>query len=93
MPNLWLVLTGQMRLVGPRPEGPWFLPYYSTEQMLKFAVAPGVTGLAQCSGRGQLTIGDQIAYDLEYVRQRSVWFDLKILVMTLLSVLKRRGAF
>ena len=93
LPNLWLVFTGKMRLVGPRPEGPWFLPYYSAEQMLKFAVAPGVTGLAQCNGRGQLRIGDQIAYDLEYVRIRSVWVDLKILIKTLLSVLKRKGAF
>ena len=93
LPNLLLVVTGAMRLIGPRPEGPWFVPYYSPEEMLKFAVSPGVTGLAQCSGRGQLQIGEQLAYDLEYVRRRSVWLDLQILVNTFLSVLRRRGAF
>jgi lipopolysaccharide/colanic/teichoic acid biosynthesis glycosyltransferase len=93
LPNLFLVLTGQMRLVGPRPEGPWLVPYYTPEQMLKFAVKPGVTGLAQASGRGQLQIGDQIELDLEYVRRRSVWLDLTILFQTFLGVLRQKGAF
>jgi len=93
LPNLFLVLSGHMRLVGPRPEGPWLVPYYSPEQMLKFAVKPGVTGLAQCSGRGQLPIGEQISLDLDYVSRRSVWLDIRILVQTLLSVLRRKGAF
>jgi lipopolysaccharide/colanic/teichoic acid biosynthesis glycosyltransferase len=93
LPNLFLVVSGKMRLVGPRPEGPWLVPYYSPEEMLKFAVKPGVTGLAQCSGRGQLPIGEQIALDLDYVRRRSVWLDLRILVQTLLNVLRRKGAF
>ncbi len=93
LPNLFLVLTGQMRLVGPRPEGPWFLPYYTPEEMLKFAVKPGVTGMAQASGRGQLPIGEQIKLDLEYTRRRSVWLDLVILFRTLLGVLGQKGAF
>lgn len=93
LPNLLLVLTGAMRLVGPRPEGPWLAPYYSPEQMLKFTVKPGVTGLAQSSGRGQLPVGEQIACDLEYVRRRSVWLDLQILVKTFLGVLRQKGAF
>ena len=91
--NLFLVLSGKMRLVGPMPEGPWLVPYYTPEQMLKFAVKPGVTGLPQCSGRGQLPIGEQIGLDLDYVRRRSVWLDIRILIQTLLSVLRRKGAF
>jgi lipopolysaccharide/colanic/teichoic acid biosynthesis glycosyltransferase len=93
LPNLFLVLTGKMRLVGPRPEGPWFIPYYTPEQMLKFAVKPGVTGLPQASGRGRLPIGEQIALDLHYVRRRSVWLDLTILWRTFVGVLRQRGAF
>lgn len=93
LPNLFLVVTGKMRLVGPRPEGPWLVPYYSPRQMLKFAVKPGVTGLAQASGRGQLPIGDQLELDLEYVRRRSVWLDLTILFQTFLGVLRQKGAF
>jgi lipopolysaccharide/colanic/teichoic acid biosynthesis glycosyltransferase len=93
LPNLFLVVTGKMRLVGPRPEGPWLVPYYTPQQMLKFAVKPGVTGLAQASGRGQLPIGEQIELDLEYVRRRSVWLDLTILFQTFLGVLRQKGAF
>ena len=93
LPNLFLVVTGKMRLVGPRPEGPWLVPYYTPRQMLKFAVKAGVTGLAQTSGRGQLPIGEQIELDLEYVRRRSVWLDVTILFQTLMGVIKQKGAF
>jgi lipopolysaccharide/colanic/teichoic acid biosynthesis glycosyltransferase len=93
LPNLFLVLTGKMRLVGPRPEVPWLVPYYTPEQMLKFAVKPGVTGLAQASGRGQLPIGEQVRLDLEYVRHRSVWLDISLLFWTFVGVLRQKGAF
>jgi lipopolysaccharide/colanic/teichoic acid biosynthesis glycosyltransferase len=92
LPNLLLVLTGTVALVGPRPEG-HFVQYYTPEEMRKFTVKPGVTGLTQASGRGQLCIGEQIASDLEYVRTRSVWLDLKILLRTFIGVLRQRGAF
>ena len=92
LPNLFLVLTGKMRLVGPRPEDQR-VRYYTPDQMIKFLVTPGVTGLAQSSGRGRLPIGDQIACDLEYVRNRSVWLDLRILWRTFIGVLIQRGAF
>ncbi len=93
LPNLWCVLTGEMRLVGPRPEHPNLLPYYNADEMYKFAVKPGITGLAQINGRGLLTFGETIAWDLEYVRTRSVWLDIKILFKTAWCVLIRRGAF
>jgi lipopolysaccharide/colanic/teichoic acid biosynthesis glycosyltransferase len=93
LPNLWSVLRGDMRLVGPRPEAPEVLQYYTCEEMYKFAVKPGITGLAQINGRGLLNWGETLAYDLEYVRTRTVMLDLKILALTLKRVLVRHGAF
>jgi len=93
LPNFWSVLKGEMCLVGPRPEHPDLLRYYSADEMYKFSVKPGVTGLAQVRGRGLLTQGETIACDLEYVRNRSISLDLKILFRTIMLVLMRRGAF
>lgn len=93
LPNLWCVLNGSMRLVGPRPEHPDIVQYYSPEQMYKFACKPGITGLAQIKGRSLLSFSETLAWDLEYVRTRSVWLDLKILFLTLPCLISRRGAF
>lgn len=92
-PNFWNVLKGNVRLVGPRPELPFYLPYYSAEEMRKFTVSPGITGLAQTNGRSLLTIGEILDWDLRYVRQRSIALDVKILFTTIWLVLIRRGAF
>ena len=93
LPNLWCVLTGHMRLVGPRPEAPEFVQYYTPEEMYRFSVKPGITGLFQINGRGLLTWGEQLAWDLRYVRTRSVALDLKILALTLKRLIDRHGAF
>jgi lipopolysaccharide/colanic/teichoic acid biosynthesis glycosyltransferase len=93
LPNLWSVLVGDMRLVGPRPEAPEVLRYYTPDEMYKFACKPGITGLAQINGRGLLDWGETIAWDLRYIRTRSVGLDLKIIFMTLKLVIARRGAF
>ena len=93
LPNLWSVLIGDMRLVGPRPEAREVLQYYSGEEMYKFAVKPGITGLAQINGRGLLNWGETLAWDLQYVRTRTVMLDLRILLVTLKQVLFRHGAF
>jgi lipopolysaccharide/colanic/teichoic acid biosynthesis glycosyltransferase len=93
LPNLWCVLVGQIRLVGPRPEAPEVLRYYTSEEMYKFACKPGITGLAQINGRGLLNWGDTLAWDLQYLRTRSVWLDLKIIAITIKHVIMRRGAF
>jgi len=92
-PNFWNVLTGNVSLVGPRPELPAYLPFYTAEQMLKFSVRPGITGLAQTNGRSLLTIGEILEWDVRYVREKSVSLDLRILLTTLWLVLTRRGAF
>jgi lipopolysaccharide/colanic/teichoic acid biosynthesis glycosyltransferase len=93
LPNLWCVLAGDMRLVGPRPEAPEVLQYYTPEEMYKFACKPGTTGLAQINGRGLLNWGEVLAWDLKYIRTRSVGLDLKIIFTTLKYVIVRRGAF
>ncbi len=93
LPNLWSVLIGDMALVGPRPEAPEVLQFYTPEEMIKFTVKPGITGLAQISGRGLLTWGETLALDLEYVRTRTIILDLKVIVLTILRVASRYGAF
>jgi hypothetical protein len=93
LPNLWSVLIGDMRLVGPRPEAPEVLQYYASEEMYKFAYKPGITGLAQVNGRGFLNWGETLAWDLHYIRTRSVALDLKIIAATIKHVFTRRGAF
>lgn len=93
LPNLWNVLTGEMALVGPRPEIPEMLPYYTGDMLRKFSVAPGVTGPAQVSGRGRLTFFDTVNFDLEYVEKRCLRYDIKILGETIWKVLRQDGAF
>ncbi len=93
LPNLWSVLVGDMRLVGPRPEAPEVLQYYTPQEMYKLACTPGITGLAQINGRGLLNWGEVLAWDLQYVRTRSVGMDLKIIFTTIKYVIIRHGAF
>jgi len=93
LPNFWNVLTGDMRLVGPRPELPEIQPNYAAEQMVKFSVKPGITGLAQTNGRGNLGFAETIAWDIKYVRTRSLRLDIKILIRTIWLVFARHGAF
>lgn len=92
LPNLINVVLGDMSLVGPRPEIPEMLPYYRPEQLAKFRVKPGLTGMAQVNGRNILRFQETITYDLEYVRRRSVGFDLRILLRTPLVVIRMLGA-
>ncbi len=93
LPNLWSVVVGDIRLVGPRPEAPEVLQFYTPQEMYKFACKPGITGLAQINGRGLLTWGETLAWDLKYIGQRSVALDLKIILLTLWRVVTRFGAF
>lgn len=93
LPNFWHVLTGEMALVGPRPEIPEFLPNYTTEELRMFSVKPGVTGLAQISGRGWLTFPETCDCNLRYLKLRSFGYDLKILALTVYRVVLGHGAF
>jgi lipopolysaccharide/colanic/teichoic acid biosynthesis glycosyltransferase len=93
LPNFWNVLTGDMALVGPRPEIPEMFKYYAGDMIEKFSVRPGVTGLAQISGRGNLRFCETAEFDLQYVRERSLRMDIGILFKSLRAVSKATGAF
>jgi lipopolysaccharide/colanic/teichoic acid biosynthesis glycosyltransferase len=93
LPNFWNVVTGDMALVGPRPEIPEMLPYYRGDMLRKFSVRPGVTGPAQISGRGRLKFYDTVEFDLEYVNKRSLKYDAKVLYETVRKVIAQDGAF
>lgn len=93
IPNFWNVLTGDMALVGPRPEIPELLRYYAGQDREKYLVRPGITGLAQVSGRGRLRFKETAQMDVEYVRRRSALVDWKIILKTIKIVVLRDGAF
>lgn len=91
LPELWNVVRGDMSLVGPRPLLMRYLPLYSADQMRRHDVRPGLTGWAQVRGRNALTWDEKFALDLWYVDHRTLLLDLRILALTLASVLKREG--
>jgi lipopolysaccharide/colanic/teichoic acid biosynthesis glycosyltransferase len=91
LPELWNVLKGEMSLVGPRPLLMDYLPLYSPSQLRRHEVRPGVTGLAQVSGRNALSWEERFALDVWYVDNRSFWLDLKILIRTVAKVFQREG--
>lgn len=91
LPTLWNVVKGDMSLVGPRPLLVRYLDRYSPEQRRRHEVRPGVTGLAQVSGRNALSWDTKFAHDLEYVRKRSLALDFRIVLSTVGKVVKRDG--
>ena len=90
LPELWNVLKGEMSLVGPRPLPTIYLERYSPEQARRHEVLPGITGWAQVNGRNGLSWKEQFELDLWYVENRSFLLDLKILCLTISTVLSRR---
>lgn len=91
LPELINVLKGEMSLVGPRPLLRDYLPLYSPEQARRHLVLPGITGWAQVRGRNELTWQEKFSLDVWYVDHWSFWLDLKILVQTVVKVLRREG--
>jgi sugar transferase EpsL len=91
LPELWNVLRGEMSLVGPRPLLVRYLPLYDSEQARRHEILPGLTGWAQIHGRNALSWERRFALDVWYVDNRSLWLDLRILVMTLMTVIRGDG--
>jgi len=91
LPQLWNVLRGEMSLIGPRPLLPQYLPRYSPFERRRHDVKPGITGLAQVKGRNSLGWEEKFALDIEYVDGCSFAMDLRILAVTLASVIRREG--
>ena len=92
LPQLWSILKGDMSFVGPRPA------LFNQDDLIALRteygvdqLVPGLTGWAQINGRDELPIPDKVALDVEYMHRQSFWFDMKILWMTFLKVIKRDG--
>ncbi|SHK24317.1 undecaprenyl-phosphate glucose phosphotransferase [Tepidibacter formicigenes] len=97
LPQLFNVLKGDMSLIGPRPERPYFVEKFKEEipkYMIKHQVRPGITGWAQVSGwRGDTSIAKRIEYDLYYIENWSIWFDIKILWLTVFKGFVNKNAY
>lgn len=91
LPELFNILKGDMSIVGPRPLLVSYLERYNDEQKHRHDVRPGLTGLAQVNGRNAISWEEKFAYDVEYVRKISFINDVKIIFMTVGSVVKRDG--
>jgi len=91
LPELWNVLKGDMSLVGPRPLLVEYLEYYSATQRRRHEVLPGITGLAQVSGRNAITWEEKFILDVQYVDNVSFALDMTILLRTIARVIRREG--
>ena len=87
LPELWNIFKGDMSLIGPRPLLVSYLPWYTEREKLRHTVRPGLTGLAQVSGRNFIEWDKRLEKDVEYVEQISFWMDLKVLVKTIQVIL------
>lgn len=91
LPELWNILKGDMSFVGPRPLLVEYLPLYNEQQRRRHIVRPGLTGLAQVSGRNAVSWEEKFLLDIEYINNITFWGDLAILAKTVLAVLRREG--
>ena len=91
LPQWFNIIKGEMSFIGPRPWITDYAKYFTKHQMRRLEVLPGITGLAQCSGRNNLNIKDRINIDVKYVDHISLKMDLYIFFKTIKSVIKREG--
>jgi lipopolysaccharide/colanic/teichoic acid biosynthesis glycosyltransferase len=91
IPQLINVIKGEMSLVGPRPLLFKYIPLYSSTQMRRHEVKPGITGLAQVNGRNAISWTKKFEFDVEYVENCSFWLDFRILLLTVIKVLRSEG--
>lgn len=93
LPQLVNIVLGDMSLIGPRPLYVSQIQEWDKRQRQRLGVKPGLTGLAQVSGRGALTREEKLELDVTYVERRSLWLDIKIVWRTLFSVVNRRAIY
>ena len=91
LPEIWNVVKGDMSLVGPRPLLMEYLPLYTSEQIRRHDVRPGITGWAQINGRNTISWEEKFELDVWYIDNRSFYLDIKILFLTVISVMKSKG--
>ncbi len=92
LPQLFCVLRGTMSFIGPRPFVVEETQALNEKYLVRLAVKPGLTGLAQISGRGRLPVDKRMEYDIEYIKSMSAWLDIKILWKTIITVSTHDGA-
>ncbi len=93
LPQLFNILRGDMSLVGPRPEMPFIVDKYTSWQRHRLDVKPGLTGMWQIMGRKELPLHDNLGYDYYYIRNQSLMLDFTILLRTVATIFKGRGAY
>lgn len=93
LPQFFNVLFGQMSIVGPRPEIVDITKCYNDYQAQRLLVKPGITGHAQTNGRAEIPHGEKIEYDLYYVRNSTIFMDIKILFLTIYQTIFGKGAY
>ena len=93
LPQLFNVLKGNMSIVGPRPLYVSQMAEWNERQQKRLLVKPGLTGLAQISGRGELTREDKLEHDVKYVETASFWTDIKIILATVIHVFRRKSIY
>jgi len=91
LPQFWNVLKGDMSLVGPRALLMEYLPFYTEREKLRHSVKPGITGWAQINGRNLLSWNERLEMDVWYVENWSILLDIKILFLTVIAVLNKKG--
>lgn len=91
LPQLVNILKGEMTFIGPRPWITDYAKYYTKRQRKRLDVTPGLTGLAQCSGRNNISIKEKIELDIKYVENLSIKMDFYVLYKTVICVLKKEG--
>ena len=91
LPSLLNILKGDLAVVGPRPQLVRDMVFMTAEQRRRHTVRPGLTGLAQCNGRNNMSWEKKLAYDLQYIEKITLWGDIKIIFKTAFKVLKRDG--
>ena len=91
LPQLFNIIRGEMSFIGPRPLLVEYLKFYSPEQMRRHEVRPGISGWAQVNGRNAISWEEKFQYDIWYVDNQSFFLDLKIFLLTIYSVLNKKG--
>ena len=91
LPQLFNILNGTMSIIGPRPMLDYQAERCTEEENGRFAMRPGMTGWAQVKGRNNIYWEERIKYDLEYIRNYTIWFDIKIFFLSIVTVFKREG--
>ena len=91
LPELFNIIKGDMSIIGPRPLLVQYLPLYNKHQKRRHAVRPGLTGLAQISGRNGISWGEKFNLDVEYVESISFFYDWKIIFLTVKKIIMREG--